>query len=375
MINLTISSSVIPSCDLYLNDSIICRPPGNRLVEYPDGSIQIIPKTIGEIIGERILRPLIDTSYPLLKRTFCLIHQGFGSLHNIVSKINFLTVASAQTFPNHEASLDSEKVPVVLELLSDLLRPLIDISLFRDIKFQQTIKNTFESKIPNEKLDGLLKMIHNHLEQLEGATFAEKFQKASLQVIQDSIEVIKYLRENIQGENESTLSNNNQKYIYSKLRRFLNLVELYKKTKAPQSSFEKLLSIFHFSNPVQVEPEEFKIFDHILKNVRNIKMVNEFEFARRIATGKIVSALNDFIEPATLDDDQKAALRKNIMQAMDTIIEGRIAEKIIELVDCLESYVEGDQDLTMFVNNAGPIFLNLLSHTYTLIVPNCDFQN
>lgn len=407
-------SFVISPCHLYLNDSLSHHPIGNRLVVCPDGSIQILPKGIGEIIGERILRPLFDTSYPFLKRSFQLIQRGVGSLHSVVSKINILAIANAQPFPadfqrdcngvlitSDEVNQDllkfsaTERVSDVLELISYLLKPLTDISLFREKDFQHIVKNFLETKIPHEKLyahlDEFLKMLNNYLEQSKGVTLSEKFQNAGLRVEQDIIKVVNYLKQNmevisieIKAGKESALpnelTNNNQKYVFSKLMTFLNLVELYKMSRGHPNTFEKVISHLHLtglfkSKSLQVEPAEFKVFDDILKNVKNLHILNEFEFTRGMASRKIVSALKAFIQPATLNDKQEEALNKNIKQALDTIVEERIAKELIEFIHSFERYVKNEHDLTTFVNDASHIFLYLIPVTYSLIVPKWDFHD
>ncbi len=412
MYNLTIPGTyAIPPCQLYVHDPMIYHPPGNRLVVCLDGSIQVLPKSIGEIIGERIVRPLIDTSYPFLKWSFHLLKEGVGSLHSVVSKINILSVANAQSIPRDCNNIllqmetqdnqdllkfsPTEKFSDILELFSYFLKPLTDISLFRDKDFQLTVKNIIESKIPQENLhgnlDGFLRVLNNHLEQSKGITLSDRFQNAGLRVELDTIEVIKYLKQNIEvilieikAGKESALpnelTNNNQKYVFRKLMTFLNLIELYRKSRGHPSTFEKVISHLHLtglfkSKSLQDEPAEFKFFDEILKNVKNIHILHEFEFARGIASRKVVSALKDFIQPATFNDKQEADLNKNIKQALDIIIEERIAKELIELIHSFERYVKDEQDLTTFVNEASNIFLYLIPSTYRLIVPKWDFHD
>jgi hypothetical protein len=80
-----------------LNDSSIdYSVKGNRLHKNRDGSLEVIPKTPFEIFGERIIRPLIDTTYDFSSRTFQVLKSGFSFLDNIFSRtLIFLPVAKA----------------------------------------------------------------------------------------------------------------------------------------------------------------------------------------------------------------------------------------------------------------------------------------
>lgn len=80
----------------------------NRLYQRPDGSFEVLPKSPAEVVGERVIRPLIDVTYSLSVRTFQLIKSGFSFLDTALSKtLQFLPVASASglsQMPSEESS-------------------------------------------------------------------------------------------------------------------------------------------------------------------------------------------------------------------------------------------------------------------------------
>lgn len=85
----------------------------NRLYQRPDGSFEVLPKSPAEVVGERVIRPLIDATYSLSVRTFQLIKSGFSFLDTALTKtLQFLPVASASSVlyapsENTKVSLDS----------------------------------------------------------------------------------------------------------------------------------------------------------------------------------------------------------------------------------------------------------------------------
>lgn len=72
----------------------------NRLYQRPDGSFEVLAKTPAEVVGERVIRPLIDATYSLTVRTFHFIKGGLSFLDTALSKtLQFLPVASASSIP------------------------------------------------------------------------------------------------------------------------------------------------------------------------------------------------------------------------------------------------------------------------------------
>jgi hypothetical protein len=49
---------------------------GDRCYQHPDGSIEVVPKTPAFVIGERVVRPLIDGIYSLSLRSIQIIKNG-----------------------------------------------------------------------------------------------------------------------------------------------------------------------------------------------------------------------------------------------------------------------------------------------------------
>lgn len=73
-------------------------PHKNRLYQRPDGSFEVMPKSPAEVVGERVIRPLLDVTYSLSVRTFQLIKSGFSFLDTALTKtLQFLPQASASS--------------------------------------------------------------------------------------------------------------------------------------------------------------------------------------------------------------------------------------------------------------------------------------
>lgn len=69
----------------------------DRLVQHQDGSLEVIPKNVAEVFGERVVRPALDLSIHACQRGYNLVKQGINFLDTRLSKIiNFLPAAKAQ---------------------------------------------------------------------------------------------------------------------------------------------------------------------------------------------------------------------------------------------------------------------------------------
>ncbi len=80
---------------------------GNRLYEHSDGTLEVIPKSPAEVIGERVLRPMIDKIYNFSIYTFQCTQSGFSALDAVFSRIlNILPTAYAATAPNHQNAME-----------------------------------------------------------------------------------------------------------------------------------------------------------------------------------------------------------------------------------------------------------------------------
>lgn len=89
--------------DSHEGDLIDHQIEGNRLYQRSDGSIEIIPKAPGEVVGEYLIRPMLDTTYDLSMYTWQILKKGFCYLDGIFSKtISF--------FPGIEAKSNQEQL-------------------------------------------------------------------------------------------------------------------------------------------------------------------------------------------------------------------------------------------------------------------------
>ncbi|EDV20613.1 hypothetical protein TrispH2_007243 [Trichoplax sp. H2] len=69
--------------------------PGSRLIKKYNGTIELLPKTPGEIIGEQIVRPVLDATLSVAKSTLNILTQGFNLLDRGMSKM-FQILPAAQ---------------------------------------------------------------------------------------------------------------------------------------------------------------------------------------------------------------------------------------------------------------------------------------
>ena len=85
-------SNQVYTQDLHIDYSI----SGNRLHKRIDGTLEVMPKPVGVVLGEWVLRPLIDATYNISTQTFQIIGNGFFPLSNfLTSPINFFPGAQA----------------------------------------------------------------------------------------------------------------------------------------------------------------------------------------------------------------------------------------------------------------------------------------
>ncbi len=70
--------------------------PGNRLHRRIDGTLEVMPKPPGVVLGELVLRPLIDTTYQIATQTFKFVKDSFLCVDHVLSRgLNFLPGAAA----------------------------------------------------------------------------------------------------------------------------------------------------------------------------------------------------------------------------------------------------------------------------------------
>lgn len=129
--------------------------PGNRLHRRIDGTLEVIPKPPGVVIGEQLLKPLIDTTCAVTVQTFQFVKDSFLWIDQILSKsINFLPGAAAQptkpvstleicVSPNLQKAYEAAAVglknndPRMLEAAHKLYGPFFE-QCFKDETFHKT---------------------------------------------------------------------------------------------------------------------------------------------------------------------------------------------------------------------------------------------
>jgi len=76
---------------------------GNRLHQHPNGSIEVLPKDPAFVLGERIIRPLIDGAYSLSIRTFNIIDAILSRAVNLMPMARAAAVVG-QPRPNNDCT-------------------------------------------------------------------------------------------------------------------------------------------------------------------------------------------------------------------------------------------------------------------------------
>ncbi len=119
-----------PILEVLDRDSMIdYSVPGSRLREGP-GYIEIIPKTPGEVIGERVLRPMLDATYDWSLYTLEVLKGGFRFFDAAFSRaINFLPGVGAQ--PHRQEDRDAvvprpEECIAVSKIFNDVVPGIVD---------------------------------------------------------------------------------------------------------------------------------------------------------------------------------------------------------------------------------------------------------
>ena len=73
--------------------------PHNRLRQFPDGSIELIPKSVGEVIGESAVRPLMEGTFHLAGQGYNILKDYLTRIDKAVGRVfNIFPGASAQNF-------------------------------------------------------------------------------------------------------------------------------------------------------------------------------------------------------------------------------------------------------------------------------------
>lgn len=81
----------------------------NRLVQHLDGSLEIIPKTPAEVIGEKILRPILNKSYQAFFKVFHGLEKACNAIDGFLEKtFSILSPIKAANLPD----LDSTKAVI-----------------------------------------------------------------------------------------------------------------------------------------------------------------------------------------------------------------------------------------------------------------------
>lgn len=96
--NALLTHLVQPSGSHGSRSLVDCTVPGSRLVQNPNGTVEVMPKTPAEIAGERMLRPLIDKTSSLFRYSFDLLKTGFNKFDALATRIvSFLPGAEAKS--------------------------------------------------------------------------------------------------------------------------------------------------------------------------------------------------------------------------------------------------------------------------------------
>ena len=89
--------------------------PGNRLVQHPDGSIELMQKSIVEVFAEKVLLPLYKGIAALSQHSFIWLRGFLSGIDRLLNRIfNFFPFVEAAPAPVQKASPKSEDRFIVI---------------------------------------------------------------------------------------------------------------------------------------------------------------------------------------------------------------------------------------------------------------------
>ncbi len=135
-----------------------------RLYER-DGVIQLIPKSPAEVVGERVLRPLIDLTYQAASSVFDSIKSKVMTAHRFVLDFNLLPVAHAESIP--QDSLDEAQNVLYSCSLTDGFAQIEKMPLLPDRPQIASSELEVEPNTKTQKLRKALRIFKTSAEALQ----------------------------------------------------------------------------------------------------------------------------------------------------------------------------------------------------------------
>ncbi len=311
---------------------------GGRLAVLSNGSLEVIPKSIGEIVGERIVRPLIDFSYPFVQYAFSAVHQLGSAFHRTITGINIFSVAEAQVvYPkisNYSIVSDSWPSPRLFSL-----QPLL------------------ESKECQECFRRII-----------GAKHIEKFQSVGQEDIKELLEVFDYIGANAQvlstaisegsiPDLPNQFTSNIQKFAFEQLMKSLYAIQGFRRWTNTPSLVWNLYKFVYLDHKSQSDYEKgIQMFKTILSNRVRAKEMLEDKDVRHLALFFVMPELKSCIIPMELNRTHGNELREAAEKFLDITVPTAIHYHLFDFLEEVNGYVTSDKDMEQLVQATYRLF-------------------
>lgn len=349
----------------------------NSADEY--ASFKNMPKGIGEVLGENILRPILDNSMILFQRSIRVIKSSFNILHKIIT-INFFPVANAETvgFDHSNPSCIDNVCHALISKNEDHFG-LINILNFQYQDLNTLIQDLLANNILKDKYSNYF---IDYFHKAKNDPFMKKILKAKsqnerLEIINEIKKTFETIDENeitflsdIQNKNfameEKEVLEESRKILYEKMIKLFQLMESYKFRERKDFVAE----IINFMNVLfyqeddskQFQESVFTFFDFILTHVSRVEPILYTNIFRPIIVNKLLSYIEEkLLTPLSVEEDR--ILRETIHQSIDWVIDKNIAKPLFNIINAFECYIQSKCDLERFIES---FILNALKFCETI---------
>lgn len=338
----------------------------HRFTINQNESFRIIPKSFGEVIGETILRPFLDSSMMLLQKSFKILNSSFNLLHNQILKINFFSLVKAET-------IDSENLN--LYCIDSICHSIIPQKRHPDnfiniLKFQNEDLNSLIQYILDNNLlkNHYSKLLIEYFHKSRSDLFTQKILKLKSQnqmidFINEIKETFEYLYNNelfflldIKNKNfnidKKEVLKDSIKLFYEKLIKLFNLIESYKF----RDKNDWITEIIKFVNSFFYQKDESKEFDEIVFKIFDSTLIHgsllEHVLFTNIFHPIIVNRILFYIEESMLlpiNEEDELLLKKIINQSIDWLLEEHLATSLFNIINEFERYIHSNCTLERFI--------------------------
>ncbi|MBS0634304.1 MAG: hypothetical protein JSR37_02440 [Verrucomicrobia bacterium] len=292
-----------------------------------------VPKSIGYVVGERVIRPLFEYTASLLAQGFHAVQESALAIHRSVVAFSLFPVASAQLLE-----------PAALSELACL--PLREKSL----ELLEIVYGGLERKDPNNVAATALKTVISA--KKSPALDCKK-------VLDDCSQAVAYVREHLEElvHDIEAGSFQQQNGLVDALLRLLHEATLYKKNKSQSESIFTFLwgsSLWGSSSdePKLHQKSLYKALDSLISHKRYGRLLQSNDWIRSAAVSLAVGELKRFLEPATMDEGQSRLVKEELQRLIDEATQNLAWNPAIDFLGYLDSYVNEKISLQEFASKA-----------------------